>query len=198
MPAPLLIDTPRLQLLATHTGLASEVAAFYQRNLAHFAPWDPPLPADHAEVDAITVSLAEGRDAFESGRGFRWWLVRRDRAHHVIGSVHLSQVVRGAFHSCHLGYSLDARAQGHGLMHEALQAIIGVAFAPDIGLHRLQAAVRPENLRSTSVLQRLGFRQEGLARDYLYIDGAWRDHHLFALTHAGFEIPPHWPRKDTR
>jgi len=197
MPAPLLIVTPRLQLLATHPGLAGEVSAFYLRNDAHFSRWDPPLPADHASLDALTVSLAEGREAFEAGRGHRWWMLGRERAHHVVGSVHLSSIARGAFQSCHLGYALDGNLQGQGLMHEALRAVIDAAFSPHIGLHRLQAAVRPENARSVAVLQRLGFRDEGLAHDYLYIDGAWRDHRLFALTHAGFEIPPDWPRKDS-
>ena len=78
-----------------------------------------------------------------------------------------------------LGYALDAAHQGAGLMHEALQAVIGEAFGP-LNLHRLQAAYRPENTRSAAVLQRLGFRELGLARDYLFIDGAWRDHERWA------------------
>lgn len=57
-------------------------------------------------------------------------------------------------------------------------------------LHRLQANVRPENRRSAALLQRLGFEEEGLAREYLYIDGAWRDHRMFALRNAGFAGAP--------
>lgn len=230
MPAPLLIDTPRLQLVATHPGLAEAVVAYQLRNAAHFAPWDPPLPADHATPAQTTLSLLDGQAAFEAGLAHRWWLCLRE-AHGamrhaastlhltspalpeplrrwadefadpaggltVIGSINLSNLARGPFQSCNLGYALDATFQGFGLMHEALRAVVNEAFAPAINLHRIQAAVRPNNLRSLAVLQRLGFREEGLARDYLYIDGAWRDHRLFALTNPGFTPPVHWLTKE--
>lgn len=197
MPAPLLIDTPRLQLLATHPGLAEAVTAFYQRNVAHFAPWDPPLPDEHDTLPMVTESLHEGQRAFESGQSHRWWLSLRESSG-VVGSVHLSNLVRGPFQSCNLGYAMDAAFQGFGLMHEALRAVIAEAFSLHLNLHRIQAAVRPENARSLAVLQRLGFREEGLARDYLFIDGAWRDHRLFAITHPGFVPPEHWPRKEIK
>jgi len=196
MPAPLLISTARLQLLATHPGLADAVADYYSRNAAHFAPWDPPLPANHTEPARVAQALTEGRMAFDAGVGHRWWMVRRDTPGRVIGSVHLSNLTRGAFQSASLGYAIDQGQQGQGLMHEALDAVIAEAFSLSIHLHRIQAAVRPENTRSLAVMRRLGFRDEGLALDYLYIDGAWRDHRLFALTHAGFIRPEHWPRKD--
>ena len=194
--APVLIDTPRLQLVATHEGLAPAVSAFYQRNVAHFAPWDPPLPADHTELATVRRSLAEGRLAFEAGQSHRWWLTEREWPGPVIGSVHLSNIVRGCFQSCSLGYALDQSFQGRGLMREALRAVIDQAFSLRLNLHRMQAAVRPENRRSIGVVQALGFRDEGLARDYLYIDGAWRDHHLYTLTNASFVPPEYWPRKD--
>jgi ribosomal-protein-alanine N-acetyltransferase len=196
MPAPLLIDTRRLQLLATHAGLAEPVARFYRRNAAHFAPWDPPQPDDHASLERVTQSLGEGKQAFEAGVSHRWWLVLRESPQAVIGSVHLSNIVRGSHHGCQLGYAIDETYQGHGLMHEALRATIDAAFSLAVQLHRIQAAVRPENRRSIALLERLGFRDEGLARDYLYIDGAWRDHRIFALTNDGFIPPEHWPRKE--
>ena len=92
------------------------------------------------------------------------------------------------------GYGLDAQHTGRGLMNEALSALLDEAFSPAINLHRVQAAIRPENAASLRVVQRLGFREEGLARDYLYIDGAWRDHLLFAVTNPGFIRPESWPR----
>jgi ribosomal-protein-alanine N-acetyltransferase len=196
MPAPLLIDTRRLQLLATHAGLAEPVAQFYRRNAAHFAPWDPPQPADHASTARVAQSLAEGQEAFQAGRGHRWWLVLREAPQQVIGSVHLSNIVRGPFQSCHLGYAIDVGHEGLGLMHEALRATLDAAFSLSIHLHRVQAAVRPENRRSVALLGRLGFHDEGLGRDYLYIDGAWRDHRIFALTNDGFMPPEYWPRKE--
>ena len=87
-----------------------------------------------------------------------------------------------------MDYSLDAQAQGSGLMDEALQTMLAEMFGPNVHLHRIQAAVRPENLRSRKVLLRLGFEQEGFSRRYLHINGAWRDHEVFAL------LNPHWPQ----
>jgi ribosomal-protein-alanine N-acetyltransferase len=197
MPAPLLIDTRRLQLIATHAGLAEPVAHFYRRNALHFAPWDPPRPADHASTVRVAQSLAEGQQAFEAGRSHRWWLLLREAPQQVIGSVHLSDIVRGPSQSCHLGYAIDSLCEGRGLMHEALRATIDVAFSMALQLHRIQAAVRPENGRSIALLDRLGFRAEGLAAGYLYIDGAWRDHVIYALVHDGFIPPEHWPRNES-
>jgi ribosomal-protein-alanine N-acetyltransferase len=85
-----------------------------------------------------------------------------------------------------LGYSIDAAAQGRGLMREALAAVIAQVFSARVDLHRLQANVRPENARSLILLKRLGFEREGSARDYLHIDGAWRDHEMFALRNPDF------------
>ena len=188
------IRTERLLLHATDPALAPAVAAYYERNAAHFARWDPPLPPDHSRLPVVAESLAEGRRAFDEGRSLRWWLEPRGKPGWVIGSVHLSGIARGPFHGCSLGYGLDAQHTGRGLMNEALSALLDEAFSPAINLHRVQAAIRPENAASLRVVQRLGFREEGLARDYLYIDGAWRDHLLFALTNPGFIRPESWPR----
>lgn len=168
------------------------VADFYRRNSAHFAPWDPPLPPDHAAPDQVALALAEGAEAFATGRALRWWLTPVSQPGRVIGQVHLSGIARGAFQSCNLGYALDAGCQGRGLMHEALRAVVDEAFSPRLNLHRIQAAVRPDNRRSLAVLARLGFHDIGLARHYLFIDGDWRDHRLFDLTSPGFMQPADW------
>jgi ribosomal-protein-alanine N-acetyltransferase len=94
------------------------------------------------------------------------------------------------FQNAMLGYAVDADCQGQGLMREALQAVIAHAFSPAVHLHRIQANVRPENARSVALLQRLGFEDEGLAREYLFIDGAWRDHRMFALRNRAFKGVP--------
>lgn len=190
------IDTPRLHLLAPDPdpalGMAQAVADYLSRNAIHFAPWDPPRGPDDDTPEAIQGRLLTGAAAFAASQGWRWWLTLADQPQRVIGSVSLSNLSRGPFQNCSLGYALDAHCQGRGLMHEALQAVIAEAFSPAINLHRLQAAVRPDNPRSLAVLARSDFADEGLARDYLYIDGAWRDHRLFARTNPAFIPPAHW------
>lgn len=190
------LHTPRLQLLAPDPdpalGLAAAIADYLARNAAHFAPWDPPRTPDEDTPEAIQGRLVTGAAAFGAGQGWRWWLTLADQPQRVVGHVSLSNLSRGPFQNCSLGYALDAPCQGRGLMHEALQSVITEAFSPAINLHRLQAAVRPDNARSLAVLARLGFAEEGLARDYLFIDGAWRNHRLFAITNPAFIRPAHW------
>lgn len=190
------LHTQRLLLQAPDaTPGSTQVAAvadFYRRNASHFAPWDPPLPPDHAAPDLVAQALADGAEAFAAGRALRWWLLQADAPGRVVGQVHLSGLVRGAFQSCNLGYALDAGCQGQGLMCEALRAVVDEAFSPRLNLHRIQAGVRPENRRSLAVLARLGFGEIGLARRYLFIDGAWRDHRLFDLANPGFVQPADW------
>lgn len=182
------LRTPRLLLEPAAPAWAVPVAEFFSRNAAHLAPWEPRRsglgdPARQRELLAQAAALAG------EGTAWRWLLLRHDAPTRVIGSVTVSGVVRGFHHSAALGYALDAQAQGAGLMHEALHAVIAQVFSPSVNLHRVQAAYRPENLRSARVLQRLGFREIGLARAYLCIDGAWRDHMLTERLNAQF-VPP--------
>jgi [ribosomal protein S5]-alanine N-acetyltransferase len=190
------INTQRLGLLAPDpdpaAGQARAAADFYARNRAHFAPWDPPFPPEDNAAEAIQGRLVIGAAAFAAGQAHRWWLTPAAEPQRVIGSISLSNLSRGPFQSCTMGYALDQACQGQGLMHEALVAVIAEAFAPGINLHRIQAGVRPENQRSLALLARLGFADEGLARDYLYIAGAWRDHRLFAITNPAFIAPAGW------
>ena len=99
----------------------------------------------------------------------------------MVGHASLSEVVRGPFQACFLGYSIDGDAEGKGLMREGLESIIAWGFS-DFDLHRIMANYIPHNQRSGRLLRRLGFVVEGYARDYLKIDGEWQDHILTSLT----------------
>jgi ribosomal-protein-alanine N-acetyltransferase len=98
----------------------------------------------------------------------------------LAGQVTVDNVVRGALRSGSLGYWIDRSLAGQGIASLAVALVCDHAFGA-AGLHRLQADIRPENLPSQRLVQRLGFREEGLLRRYLDIDGAWRDHLAFAL-----------------
>ncbi len=186
------LSTARLLLQVGSPSLGRALADFHHRNRVHLAPWDPPTPPQFFSVRVQAERIAQGLRAFDSGQALRWWLSPLEEPDRVIGSVHLSQISRGVAQSASLGYALDGALQGRGLMHEALRAALDEAFSPRVNLHRVQAGVRPENARSLAVLARLGFEDEGLARDYLFIDGAWRDHRLLALRNPGFQPPAHW------
>ena len=98
----------------------------------------------------------------------------------LAGQVTVSSVVRGAFDAGSVGYWVDERVAGRGVLPTALALVADHCFGP-VGLHRLEANVRPENTASRRAVEKLGFREEGLHRSYLFIDEDWRDHVAYAL-----------------
>jgi ribosomal-protein-alanine N-acetyltransferase len=98
----------------------------------------------------------------------------------LAGQVTLDNVVRGALRSGYLGYWIDRSVAGRGMASLAVALVCDHAFG-SVGLHRVEADIRPENGPSRRLVEGLGFRQEGLLRRYLDIDGDWRDHLAYAL-----------------
>jgi ribosomal-protein-alanine N-acetyltransferase len=182
------LKTPRLRLAHTAPGHEAETVAFFTRNRAHFARWDPPAPADFYTVGFWERSVARSVEDFLADRAVRFDLFDGTVAdsRRIIGRMGFSQIFRGPFQSCVLGYQIDANYEGRGLMFEALTAAVHYMFDVKM-LHRIQANHLPENARSAALLARLGFVREGLAKDYLFIGDRWRDHVLTALTNVRFD-----------
>lgn len=193
MPADALVvlTTRRLQLALLPPDAATRPLAYVEANRAHLGPVSPAFPATYFTLEYWRTRLAQDREDFRQGTSARLWLLPREAAAAsapVLGTVSLVHLRRGPLQSADLGYALDARQQGKGLMHEALEAVCAWAFGP-LGLHRLQANHLPENKRSAAVLRRLGFSVEGYAREFLLIDGQWRDHVLTALVAPDVDRP---------
>ena len=108
-------------------------------------------------------------------------LVVGERDDDLVGVYNLSEIVRGSFQNAYLGYYAFVPHDGTGAMRAAMPLVTAHTF-DELGLHRLQANVQPENTRSRRLLEATGWREEGLARRYLLIDGAWRDHVMYAFT----------------
>ncbi len=179
--------TERLFVQVPPVQAARRVAEYCRRNRDHLAQWEPPRSDEYYGTHFWERQIAASRAEYEQGNSIRSVLIRRDprgkdggRFGDVIGVINLSQIVRGGFQAGIIGYSLDGEQQNQGLRGEGLAAVIEFAFI-ELGLHRIMANFRPENERSARVLERLGFEREGYAKEYLYIDGAWRDHVLTSL-----------------
>lgn len=97
------------------------------------------------------------------------------------GQVTVSNVVRGSAQFASLGYWLDQRVAGRGVMPRAVALVIDHCFGP-VGLHRVEICIRPENSNSLRVVEKLGLREIGFAPCFLHIDGEWRDHRIYAVT----------------
>jgi ribosomal-protein-alanine N-acetyltransferase len=107
------------------------------------------------------------------------WVVAYDGD--FVGQLTVGSIMWGSARSGQVGYWIDEAVAGHGIIPTALAMAIDHCFFV-VGLHRVEASIRPENLASRRVVEKLGFREEGLRRRYLHIDGAWRDHLCYALT----------------
>lgn len=179
--------TARLRLVIARPGLEEPLARFFAENFAdHLKPWSPTPPPGGLGADHWARQLPVFEKEFAAGTSARWVLLVPGEATEVAGTCSFTQVARGPFRACVLGYQVARRHEGRGLMREALEAAIGYAFG-EMRLHRVMANYRPENERSARLLERLGFVKEGYAREYLHIDGAWRDHVLTARTSPHFD-----------
>ncbi|MGW1378792.1 GNAT family N-acetyltransferase [Streptomyces sp. NPDC002446] len=99
----------------------------------------------------------------------------------IAGYLTINNIVHGAFRCGAIGYGAFAHAAGRGLMSEGLRLVLRYAFE-ELGLHRLEANVQPANEHSIALVKRAGFRLEGFSPDFLFVDGAWRDHERWAIT----------------
>lgn len=184
------LETPRLALRLARPGMQSAIASFLESNFAgHLDRWSPPPSPAFFTVAFWAERLAVSVDEFHADRAVRFVLQPREAKAEgapVLGTCNYTNIVRGAFHACHLGYQIARSQQGRGLMEEALRAANAFMFDA-MRMHRIMANYRPDNERSRRLLERLGFEREGLARNYLFIDGAWRDHVLTSLTHPAYD-----------
>jgi ribosomal-protein-alanine N-acetyltransferase len=99
----------------------------------------------------------------------------------LVGQVTVSGIVWGSLRSGQIGYWIDRAVAGQGVMPTAVAMMVDHCLF-GLGMHRLEVNIRPENVASLRVVEKLGFRPEGVRRRYLHIDGAWRDHATFAIT----------------
>lgn len=155
---------------------------FFQRNDAFLKPFDPPRPKDFFTAPFWVKFLARSRHEFEQGSSCRFVFMCRDNPGRMIGKINFSQITRGPFQACYMGYAIDQDEQGKGKMYEAGQLAIRYVLH-ELNLHRIMANYMPTNERSANLLRRLGFVVEGHAKDYLFINDAWQDHVLTSLIH---------------
>jgi ribosomal-protein-alanine N-acetyltransferase len=150
------------------------------RNRVFLEPFEPILPDSHFTLEGQRELIEAVMHHWENGTGYGFgiYLVAADE---LIGRMNLSNVVRGAWQSCTIGYFLDQRQNGLGYMTEAVRLAVRFAFE-EADLHRVQAAVMPHNPASMRVLEKAGFRYEGLAKYYLQINGKWEDHNIYSIT----------------
>ena len=134
-------------------------------------PWVYPPATPRQYVQYIKKTHTERYQGF---------FLRDGQSDGIAGVFELSEITRGILQSAYLGFYAMAPHEGRGYMREGLQLVLRYAFR-DLKLHRVEAAVQPENARSIALVGRCGFKKEGFSPRYLKIGGRWRDHERWAL-----------------
>lgn len=140
-------------------------------------PWEPTWPADDLTRPAFRRRVSSAAKDVQTGAAYPLFVFRREDDA-LTGGITLSNVRRGVAQTATVGYWCGAPFARRGYTLAAVRALSDYAF-DQLGLHRLEAACVPENVRSQTLLEKAGFEREGYARAYLKINGAWRDHMLF-------------------
>jgi ribosomal-protein-alanine N-acetyltransferase len=148
------------------------------RNQEWLTPWEATVPPGDTSAPAtFRAMVRQLRRQARQGRSLPFAVtVEEDFA----GQLTVSHVVGGSARWAQIGYWIDKRHAGQGVMPTAVALAVDHCFFA-MGLHRVEIAIRPENTASLRVVQKLGLTEYGYARGYLHIDGAWRDHRLFSL-----------------
>ncbi|MBX3575982.1 MAG: GNAT family N-acetyltransferase [Rhizobiaceae bacterium] len=156
-----------------------EWAALRGESRSFLEPWEPRWTADELDRAAWRQRLGRYREDFAAGVAVPFFIFERNSGQ-LVGGITLGNIRQGVAQSGHIGYWIGARYAGQGLMLEAVRLLATYAFET-LRLHRIEAACIPDNARSMRVLEKAGFRREGLLRSYLRINGIWQDHYLYAL-----------------
>ena len=148
------------------------------RNAAWLAPWEATPPRDTAPPMSFTTMVRSLRQQARKGTLLPFVITYDDV---LVGQLTVGGITWGSLCSAHVGYWVDQRVAGRGVMPTAVALATDHCFTA-LGLHRIEVNIRPENAASLRVVEKLGFREEGTRSAFLHIAGAWRDHRSFALT----------------
>ncbi|WP_406249394.1 GNAT family N-acetyltransferase [Microbacterium sp. M] len=139
--------------------------------------WEATIPNGTASFD-MRVGIRRLLQQYRDGAGYPFVMLYDGE---IAGQLNIWGISRGSLCSATIGYWVSERFAGRGITPTAVALATDASFV-EYGLHRMEICIRPENAASLRVVQKLGFRYEGLRRKYIHIDGDWRDHYAFALT----------------
>jgi ribosomal-protein-alanine N-acetyltransferase len=156
-----------------------EWAALRAASRGFLEPWEPRWAPDELDRVAWRQRLSRYVEDYAAGTAVPFFIFENDKGA-LIGGVTLGNIRYGVAQTGQIGYWIGERYAGRGLMLDALGLLVTFTFET-LRLHRIEAACIPDNLRSLRLLEKAGFRREGLLRSYLRINGIWQDHYLYAL-----------------
>lgn len=161
-------------------GDAKTLQTLLATNRGWLSQWEASLPDRHT-YEPGSYSLRPGIRSmlknFREGRGIPFVMTYRGE---VVGQLSVSDISWGALRSASIGYWIAEDYAGLGITPTSVALVIDYVLTR-FGLHRIEICLRPENVQSRRVVEKLGLRYEGRRENYIFIDGAWRDHDCFAI-----------------
>ncbi len=170
------LEGARVVVRSTELEDAARFVDFFTRNKAHLEPWEP----DHEDAfythSFWVERLRDGEEMRKRAFGQRMMIFEKPDEDFLAGTISLMQIMaRAPIWQARVGYALDAKREGRGLMTEALELVVRYAFDV-LNLKRIVAGHLPFNVRSSRTLTRAGFIREACQKEYFYVRGRWEDH----------------------
>ncbi|KZY45798.1 GCN5 family acetyltransferase [Roseovarius sp. HI0049] len=176
------IETERLTLRQPQLSDFRDWSSLREQSADFLVPWEPQWASDHLSRKGFTNRVYWAQRSIAAGSAVPLFLIRREDEV-LLGAITLDNIRRGPAQAGTLGYWVGAPYARQGYMREAIAGIVHHAFER-LDLSRLEAACLPENQASRRLLEKCGFKYEGVAQSYLQINGRWRTHVLYAALRA--------------
>ena len=174
----MLLSTTRLQVERLADSHAQWLCSYLTENRKHLERWEPLRSEEYYSERSCLQRIQTSEDEHSAGVSLKLVAIMPS-GHEIVAVCDFTNISRGPFQACNVGYSIAQKHQGNGLMTEFLGASVDYVF-DKLCLHRVMANYMPENRASARVLEKLQFEVEGYAKSYLKIAGNWRDHILTA------------------
>ena len=172
------ILTARLSLRLPEHRDFREWAKLRHESKAFLSPWEPIWAADHLSRASFTNRVYWSQRAVKNGNAVPLFVFHKE-AGQLVGAITLDNIRRGPSQMGTIGYWVGQQYARQGFMSEAIIAMVAHAFGA-LDLSRVESACLPDNVASRGVLEKAGFKYEGVAQSYIQINGRWRNHVLYA------------------
>lgn len=174
------LESERLLIRCLNSDYAEPVTLFYKRNLEILKDWEPNISDNFLNPYFNSRVLDHEYSNAYKGRSVRYWFSHKEAPDFLLGSVNFQNIIKGAFRSCQIGYKIDKEFGGVGLAREAVNTAIQ-SLREDEGIRRFEAMIDVTNTASIGLVEYLGFHNEGLCEQYVFINNLWRDCLRFSL-----------------
>lgn len=174
------VNTSRLTLKILGPESASMVLEFYKKNRDIFEHYEPVIGEDFYTLDHQKKVLQFEHNNIMKLIMVRYWIFEKGNPNEIIGTVSYRNIVRPIYESCTIGYKMDRDHMNMGYCSEAIEATIPL-ISSELGIHRFEALILPDNDPSIHMVEKLGFKYEGILRDKIIINGERLDHCMYSF-----------------